>query len=182
VFIPNFLIVCNQLPLDEKFYPLLVFAEGNKLEAFIEKGIDLDLQVYVKYLVRLQAGKVADYMNKTGRGGIITAAQRKGHSALMKVIEEIINEDINAGEFSEEDRNRYERLIITMRKGVGEENFFRSVAANTSPKTVVEELDPKELGMKRIIQMARTLNPTITAAEIEKLIKEETEGDEKAEK
>jgi hypothetical protein len=85
LFIPSFLIVCNQLPLEEKFYPLLVFAEGNKLEAFIEKVIDLDLQVYVKYLIRLQAEKVAEVVSKTGRGGIMTAAQRRGTVLYWKL-------------------------------------------------------------------------------------------------
>jgi hypothetical protein len=96
-------------------------------------------------------------------------------------------ERLDSNRISKEDRERCERLIVVMRNRLGEKELLRYAGENLSPETVVEalgsekvaeELDPKELGMKRIIEMLREVKPDITAAEIEKLIKE---GDEKAE-
>lgn len=182
IFIPSFLIVCNQLPLDEKFYPLLVFAEGNKLESFIERVIDLDLQLYVKYLVRLQAEKVAEVVSKTGRGEIMTAAERRGYSAVLEALASYV-ERLDTSRMSQEDRERCERIMSAMRKRLGEKEFLRFAGETVSPETTVEivgtEEAAKQLGRDKLVEMLSMVDPNITAAEIEKLIKERNEKAEK---
>ena len=60
LFLPSYLLVCNELPVEEKYYPLLVFATGNKLQKFIGLLIDLELEVYIKYVAKLHAEEVEE--------------------------------------------------------------------------------------------------------------------------
>ena len=76
LFLPGYLIVCSELPLEEKYYPLLVFATGTKLTDFIELVIDRELEVYVKYVAKLHAEEVAQAFAQRKRGGQLTTGQQ----------------------------------------------------------------------------------------------------------
>lgn len=75
---PTYLIVCNELPLQESNYPLLVFASGGKLQAFLDLMIDTGLEVYLNYVVRLNATAVDRAFERKGVSMIT-----KGHVDLL---------------------------------------------------------------------------------------------------
>jgi hypothetical protein len=89
LFLPGYLIVCSELPLQEKYYSLLVFAAGNKLRDFIEMVIDQELEVYVKYVAKLHANEVAEAFERRKRGGILTT----GEERLARTLIDILGED-----------------------------------------------------------------------------------------
>lgn len=89
LFLPGYLIVCSELPLEEKYYPLLVFAAGSKLRKYIELVIDRELEVYVKYVVKLHARQVAEAFERRKRGGTLTT----GEERLARTLIDILGED-----------------------------------------------------------------------------------------
>ena len=89
LFLPSYLIVCSELPLEERYYPLLVFAAGSKLREFIEVVIDLELEVYVKYVAKLHANEVAEAFERRKRGGQLTT----GEERLARTLIDILGED-----------------------------------------------------------------------------------------
>lgn len=89
LYLPGYLIVCSELPVEEKYYPLLVFAAGNKLSEFIEVVIDRELEVYVKYVAKLHAEVVAEAFARRKRGGQLTTGQER----LAETITEILGQD-----------------------------------------------------------------------------------------
>lgn len=57
---PIYLIVCNQLPVEEINYPLLVFSSGEKLKSYLKRILDLDLQIYINYVTHLHPEECYD--------------------------------------------------------------------------------------------------------------------------
>ncbi len=161
VIVPIYLIVCNNLPLEEKYYPLLVFASGEKLKAFIELIVDEELVVYIKYVAKLHSSDVADALVNRKRGDKVTKAE-KDKRRLAKAFYEMAGPELVA------DIGGSELQAEIMGRNKGQKQLNKTI--NT------EEL-AQELGLEQVIKLLRHFRSDLSEEELKQLVLETSRPD-----
>jgi hypothetical protein len=65
LLVPIYLIVCNQLPVAEANYPLLVFSSGEKLKTFLKQfAVDTQMEMYLNYIAHLHPEVAAELLRE----------------------------------------------------------------------------------------------------------------------
>jgi hypothetical protein len=149
---PIYLIVCNELPVERVYYPLLIFSSGTKLQEYFKQiGLDADFDIYIKYIVA--AHPVEGYELNIRRSSKVTTAERK---KVARILADGMSDEEIAEMLKVKLDNQYPEaqaeFIANVQKYLGPKRFAKIQAAiepelsvEDYAETAIQRFEPQQL-------------------------------------